>query len=96
MLEGSEPLALRELGHWLTLPYAIVACNDIKDRARQHEEPTIDPAPVAGWLLLKSIDAIVALIDLDRAEAALRQYSRHRGSPSMRLVEFTQRPQVDI
>jgi len=49
MPEGSELLALRELGHWLPLPNAIVACNDIKDRARQHEESTIDPAPVAGW-----------------------------------------------
>src|SRR5262245_64769332 len=88
MLEGSELLAPRELGHRLTLPDAVISRNDVKDRACQHEESTVDPASVAGRLLVKSVDAIVALMDLDRAEATLRQHGCHCGSPSMLLVDI--------
>src|SRR4051794_34711987 len=96
VLERSELLGLGELLHRFTLPYAVVTRYDVKDRICQDKEATIDPASVALRLFVKSIDATIVLIDLDRAKATLRQYRRHRGGPSMPLVEVTQRVQVDV
>src|SRR5262245_50865232 len=45
---------------------------------------------------MKSTNAIVAVMDLDRAETTLRQYNGHCGGPSMLFVEFTQPTQVNI
>src|SRR5262245_321582 len=96
MLERPELLALCELFHWLTLPYAVVAGYDVKDRTCQDKEATIDPAPVAVRLFLKSVDAAIALIDLDGAKATLWHYRRYRSSPLMLIVEIAQRVQVDV
>ena len=33
---------LRELGHWIPFPYAIITRNDIEDRTRQNEETAVE------------------------------------------------------